>query len=278
MQPISPRKAEPLLGHDRYKKVRLRAPTKQVLKASLALHCQKVACLQIRDLNRGTFGFVQLALDTQTDTQVAIKFIERGEKACRTNQTVPRHHCAINAAVLPQAYPSSDTSLFLQISKYVEREILNHKRLNQPHIIELREVMPLTVLQLMMAALLLSPALIDHSSPTLQVFLTPEYLAIAMEYAAGGDMFQLVVRQRGLPETDTRWYFQQLIIAIDYCHRMVGHDSHTSLRLLHVFSIRLIDGGILSAMHCSYHGEQRSISPWDFMSQLLAKMLLMCRV
>ena len=36
---------------------------------------------QIRDLNRGTFGFVQLALDTQTDTQVAIKFIERGEKA-----------------------------------------------------------------------------------------------------------------------------------------------------------------------------------------------------
>ena len=55
----------------------------------------------------------------------------------------------------------------------------------------------------------------------LQVFVTPEYLAIAMEYAAGGDMFQLVVRQRGLPETDARWYFQQLIIAIDYCHRMV---------------------------------------------------------
>ncbi len=54
-----------------------------------------------------------------------------------------------------------------------------------------------------------------------QVFLTEEYMAIAMEYAAGGDMFQLVVRQRGLPEADARWYFQQLIIAIDYCHRMV---------------------------------------------------------
>ncbi|DBA91767.1 TPA: hypothetical protein ACH3X1_003357 [Trebouxia sp. C0004] len=131
MQPISPHTAEPLLGHARYRK--------------------------IRDLNRGTFGFVQLALDTQTGTQVAIKFIERGEK----------------------------------ISKYVEREILNHKRLNQPHIIELREV-----------------------------FLTDDYMAIAMEYAAGGDMFQLVVRQRGLPEADARWYFQQLIIAIDYCHRM----------------------------------------------------------
>ena len=55
----------------------------------------------------------------------------------------------------------------------------------------------------------------------MQVFLTPEYLAIAMEYAAGGDMFQLVVRQRGLLEQDARWYFQQLIIAIDYCHKMV---------------------------------------------------------
>lgn len=126
-----PRAVEPLAGHPRYQK--------------------------LRDLNKGTFGFVQLALDKLTNTQVAIKFIERGDK----------------------------------ISKYVEREIINHKRLNHPHIVELKEV-----------------------------FLTPEYLAIAMEYAAGGDMFQLVVRQRGLPEADARWYFQQLIIAMDYCHRM----------------------------------------------------------
>ena len=58
--------------------------------------------------------------------------------------------------------------------------------------------------------------------------MTPEYLAIAMEYAAGGDMFQLVVRKRGLPESDARWYFQQLIIAIDYCHRMVRHIAFTN--------------------------------------------------
>ncbi len=63
----------------------------------------------------------------------------------------------------------------------------------------------------------------------LQVFLTDEYMAIAMEYAAGGDMFQLVVRQRGLPEADARWYFQQLIIAIDYCHRMVSLLFNASL-------------------------------------------------
>ena len=38
-------------------------------------------------------------------------------------------------------------------------------------------------------------------------------------------MFQLVVRQRGLLEQDARWYFQQLIIAIDYCHKMVSKTS-----------------------------------------------------
>lgn len=42
-----------------------------------------------------------------------------------------------------------------------------------------------------------------------------------MEYATDGDMFQLVARQRGLLEKDARWYFQQLIVAVDYCHRMV---------------------------------------------------------
>ncbi len=36
--------------------------------------------MQLKDLNRGTFGFVQLALDTQTGQWVAIKFIERGDK------------------------------------------------------------------------------------------------------------------------------------------------------------------------------------------------------
>lgn len=53
--------------------------------------------------------------------------------------------------------------------------------------------------------------------------MTPDYLAIVMEFANGGDMFQLVVANRGLPEQDARWYFQQLIIAVDYCHKMVQY-------------------------------------------------------
>lgn len=37
-------------------------------------------CAQVKDLNSGTFGFVQLCQDKTTNELVAIKFIERGEK------------------------------------------------------------------------------------------------------------------------------------------------------------------------------------------------------
>ncbi|PNH07033.1 Serine/threonine-protein kinase SRK2C [Tetrabaena socialis] len=47
---------EPLVGHPRYEK--------------------------IKDLNSGTFGFVQLARDKATGETWAVKFIERGDKAC----------------------------------------------------------------------------------------------------------------------------------------------------------------------------------------------------
>ncbi|KAK9812520.1 hypothetical protein WJX73_005534 [Symbiochloris irregularis] len=112
---------------------------------------------KVADLAKGTFGLVVLALDRKTSRQVAIKFIERGQK----------------------------------VTKNVLREIINHKRLNHPHVVRLQEV-----------------------------FLTPYYLAIVMEYAAGSNMFQLVVRKSGLGEAEARWYFQQIIIAVDYCHKV----------------------------------------------------------
>ena len=55
----------------------------------------------------------------------------------------------------------------------------------------------------------------------LQVFLTRTHLVLAMEYAAGGDLFRYVSARRGLPEDEARWFFQQLMVAVDYCHRMV---------------------------------------------------------
>ena len=73
------------------------------------------------------------------------------------------------------------------------------------------------------------------------MFLTAEYLAICMEYATDGDMFQLVVRQRGLLEKDARWYFQQLIVAVDYCHRMVGFPPYQAAGARWSSSYRLHD-------------------------------------
>jgi serine/threonine protein kinase len=153
------------------------------------------------------------------------------------------------------SHSSTPAPKCLQVTKYVQREILNHRRLIHPHIVEMREVTvrqqcvadrsaaqlslhcsrgtgrracsagnTLTASDIMHDLLASLPG--GAAQPTgwravLQVFLTPDYLAITMEYASGGDLFSLVGRSKGLSEADARWYFQQLVISIDYCHRMV---------------------------------------------------------
>lgn len=108
-------------------------------------------------LNCGSTGFVQLARDKITNEQVAIKYIERGEK----------------------------------ISRHVLREIINHRNLLHHHVVQFKEV-----------------------------FLTPQHLCIVMEYVPGGDVMQYIRRRNGLTEDEARWFFQQLILGLDYCHRM----------------------------------------------------------
>ena len=70
----------------------------------------------------------------------------------------------------------------------------------------------------------------EHRCLHAQVFLTRDFLAIAMEFAAGGDMFQYVKHRGGLEEVEARWFFQQLIIGMDYCHKMARAFSMSSLR------------------------------------------------
>ncbi|DBA88727.1 hypothetical protein WJX77_011390 [Trebouxia sp. C0004] len=58
-----------------------------------------------------------------------------------------------------------------------------------------------------------------------EVFLTPEHLGIVSEYAPGGDLVNYIERHNmaydhALLESEARWLFQQLIVAIDYCHQM----------------------------------------------------------
>ena len=36
---------------------------------------------------------------------------------------------------------------------------------------------------------------------------------------------QYVVSRRGLPESEARWFFQQLMLGMDYCHRKGGSSS-----------------------------------------------------
>lgn len=131
---------------------------------------------QIRNISRGAFGLVQLACDASTGEFVAIKLLKRGDSV-RVLHTCPQKHTAV---------------VCNQVTKYVQRELINHRRLNHPHIVQL-----------------------------IEVFCTPTHLAVVMEFAPGGDMYNYVLQRRGLAEQDALWFFQQLIIAIDYCHKMV---------------------------------------------------------
>ena len=55
-----------------------------------------------------------------------------------------------------------------------------------------------------------------------QVFLTQTHLAIVMEYAPGGELFDFLCKRRCLTENEARYFFQQLICGLEYCHSVVG--------------------------------------------------------
>lgn len=42
-----------------------------------------------------------------------------------------------------------------------------------------------------------------------------------MDYASGGSLFEYVKERKRLKEAVARWFFQQLVFAIDYSHRKV---------------------------------------------------------
>ncbi|KAK9821606.1 hypothetical protein WJX81_006021 [Elliptochloris bilobata] len=75
--------------------------------------------------------------------------------------------------------------------KHVRREVVNHSSLLHPHVIGFK-----------------------------RCILTDKYLGIVMEYASGGNLFDHVSKGKGLSEKDARWFFKQLMLALDYCHKM----------------------------------------------------------
>jgi serine/threonine-protein kinase SRK2 len=79
-----------------------------------------------------------------------------------------------------------------KIDENVQREIINHRSLRHPNIVRFKEVM-----------------------------LTPTHLAIVMEYAAGGELFERICNAGRFSEDEARFFFQQLISGVSYCHSMV---------------------------------------------------------
>ncbi|GKV21211.1 hypothetical protein SLEP1_g31207 [Rubroshorea leprosula] len=62
-----------------------------------------------------------------------------------------------------------------------------------------------------------------------KVVLTPTHLAIVMEYAAGGELFQRICNAGRFSEDEARYFFQQLISGVGYCHTM--QICHRDLKL-----------------------------------------------
>ncbi|XP_038903039.1 serine/threonine-protein kinase SRK2A-like [Benincasa hispida] len=87
-----------------------------------------------------------------------------------------------------------------KIDEKVQREIINHRSLRHPNIIRFKEV-----------------------------FLTPTHLAIVMEYAAGGELFGRICSAGRFSEDEARFFFQQLISGVSYCHSM--QICHRDLKL-----------------------------------------------
>lgn len=64
-----------------------------------------------------------------------------------------------------------------------------------------------------------------------EVFLMDSHLCIVMELASGGDLVDRLGSMarsgaEGMPEDTVRWLFQQLLVAVDYCHclKIVNRD------------------------------------------------------
>jgi len=87
------------------------------------------------------------------------------------------------------------------INVYVEREILNHSVLLHPQYDPAVRVLALPYVPSCLRVTWCPHALLSRCTSIIQfreVFLTPDYLAIAMEFAPGGDMFQYVKKKKGL--------------------------------------------------------------------------------
>ena len=139
----------------------------------------------LRFLNKGANGFVVLAEDKSVSEAPEITGSVRPVRSPESREN------SFHVKKKLFALKFIELRWTPREAKYIEREIINQFKLKHPHVIKLEEI-----------------------------FVTDTHLALVMEYADGGDLFNYV-RQRGsLSESHARWFFQQIILALDYCHQM----------------------------------------------------------
>ena len=55
--------------------------------------------------------------------------------------------------------------------------------------------------------------------------MTSTHLGIVMEYAAGGELFDRIVKAGRFSEDEARYFFQQLISGVEFCHSQVMQST-----------------------------------------------------
>ncbi|KAI3884879.1 hypothetical protein MKW92_001248 [Papaver armeniacum] len=110
-----------------------------------------------------------------------------------------------------------------KIDENVQREIMNHRSLQHPNIVRFKEVL-----------------------------LTPTHLGIVMEYASGGELFERICNAGRFSEDEARFFFQQLVSGVSYCHSM--QICHRDLKLENT----LLDGSIAPRLKICDFGYSKS--------------------
>ncbi|KAF8377494.1 hypothetical protein HHK36_030875 [Tetracentron sinense] len=111
-----------------------------------------------------------------------------------------------------------------KIDENVQREIINHRSLRHPNIVRFKEII-----------------------------LTPTHLAIVMEYASGGELFERICNAGRFSEDEARFFFQQLISGVSYCHSM--QVCHRDLKLENT----LLDGSLAPRLKICDFGYSKSL-------------------
>lgn len=111
-----------------------------------------------------------------------------------------------------------------RMHEYLCCEVRNHRILRHPHVIQFKRVLEVG-----------------------------GHLAIVMEYADGSSLFQVVKKSRRLSEPLARWIFQQLILAVDYCHR-----KGVASRDIKCENVLLLKSGMLPIVKLSDFGYSHS--------------------